>query len=115
VIYGQCNKLDHSKERCHFNNPNNKFEDKKEVVMNGISTQIGGGTRNKSCSKGGHKEVNKFGFIIYHCFIFNFIEHKIYNYLHKDTIHIMDREKAVVPTPKKGDIVVNMVLVVTKT
>jgi hypothetical protein len=38
VICGQCNKLGHSKEHCHWNpnNSNNKLKDKKEVVMNGV-------------------------------------------------------------------------------
>jgi hypothetical protein len=37
-----------------------------------------------SNNKGGHKEVNKSSSIIYHCFICNSIEHKIYDYLYKD-------------------------------
>jgi hypothetical protein len=54
IICGQCNKSRHSKEHCHWkpNNPNNKFKDKKEVAMNGVSAQLGG-TRNKSGNKGG--------------------------------------------------------------
>jgi hypothetical protein len=38
VIYGQCNKLRHSKEHYHYNlyNSNNKHKDKKEVTMNGV-------------------------------------------------------------------------------
>jgi hypothetical protein len=67
-----------------LDNPNNKLKDKKEVVVNGILTQIGGGTRNKSSNKRCREEVNKFGSIIYHCFIYNFIEHKIYDCPHKD-------------------------------
>ncbi len=44
--------------------------------MNGVSAQIGGGVGNKFDNKGGHKEVNKFNsIIIYHCFIYNSIEH----------------------------------------
>jgi hypothetical protein len=41
VICGQCNKLGHSKEHCHWNpnNPNNKLKDKKEVAMNGVLAQ----------------------------------------------------------------------------
>ncbi len=54
MMQGQCNKLGHSKERCHWNvdNPNNKLIDKKEVTMNGNLTQTSGGTRNKSKNKG---------------------------------------------------------------
>jgi hypothetical protein len=56
VIYGQCNKSRHSKERCHWNpdNPNKKLKDKKEIVVNGVLAQLGGiGT--KSSNKGGRK------------------------------------------------------------
>ncbi len=44
VICGQCNKLGHSKEHCHWNpnNLNNKLKDKKEVTTNGVSAQLGG-------------------------------------------------------------------------
>jgi hypothetical protein len=45
--------------------PNNKLKDKKEVVMNGVSTQINGGIGNKSSNKRGHGEANKSGSIIY--------------------------------------------------
>jgi len=38
---------------------------KKEVAMNGVSTQTGGGTGNKSCNKGGRRKANKFGSIIH--------------------------------------------------
>jgi hypothetical protein len=48
--------------------------------MNGISTQISGGARKKSNNKRGHGEVNKSSSINYHCFIYNSIEHKIYDY-----------------------------------
>jgi hypothetical protein len=75
VIYGHYNKLKHSKECCHSNldNPNNKLKDKKEVVVNGVLAQFGGiGT--KFCNKGGRKEANKFGSIIYCYFICNSIE-----------------------------------------
>jgi hypothetical protein len=43
VICGQCNKLGHSKEHCHWNlnNLNNKLKDKKEVKVNGVPTQLG--------------------------------------------------------------------------
>jgi hypothetical protein len=59
VIYGECNKLGHSKEHCHWNpnNPNNKLKYKKEVAMNGILAQLGG-TRNKSSNKRGRGEEN---------------------------------------------------------
>jgi len=44
VICGQCNKLGHSKERCHWNpnNPNNKLKDEKEVAVNGVFAQPNG-------------------------------------------------------------------------
>jgi hypothetical protein len=64
---------------------NNKFKDKKEIEMNRVLAQLGG-TGNKSDNKRGHREANKFGSIIYHCFICNFIENKIYECLHKDAI-----------------------------
>ncbi len=69
VIYGQCNKLGHSKECCHWNpnNSNNKLKDKKEVEMNGVPTQPGD-TWNKSDNKRGHRKANKCGSIIYHSF-----------------------------------------------
>jgi hypothetical protein len=38
---------------------------KKKVVVNGISTQIGGFTINKYGTKGGHGEANKSNSIIY--------------------------------------------------
>jgi hypothetical protein len=41
AIYGQCNKLGHSKEHYHWN-PNNKLKDKKEVAVNGVSAQPSG-------------------------------------------------------------------------
>jgi hypothetical protein len=94
-----------------LNNPNNKLKDKKEVVVNGVSTQLNG-TRSKSNNKGGHEKVNKFGSIIYHCFICNFFEHKIYDCLHKDVGQTMFREKAMTDAPKKNDVVVNMVLAI---
>jgi hypothetical protein len=56
VIYGQCNKLGHSKERCHWNlnSSNNKLKDEKEIIMNGVSARPGGiGT--KLDNKGAHK------------------------------------------------------------
>ncbi len=91
MIYGQCNKLRHSKECCHWN-PNNPNKEKIEVVVNGVSAQpsdIG----NKYSNKGDHKEVNKFGSIIYHCFICNFFKHKIYEYLYKNVTQVMFKEK----------------------
>jgi hypothetical protein len=41
------------------------------------------------------------------------IEHKIYDYLHKDIAQAMFKEKVVVTTPKKDDVIVNMVLAIT--
>jgi hypothetical protein len=57
--------------------------------------------------------MNKFDSIIYFCFISNFIEHKIYDCPYKDTTQAMFREKAMAVTPKKGDVVVNMVWAIT--
>ncbi len=52
--------------------------------MYGILAQIRGGMGNQSNNKGGCKETNKSSSILYHCFICNFVEHKIYDYPHKD-------------------------------
>jgi hypothetical protein len=82
VIYGQCNILGHFKQHCHWN-PNNKLKDKKEVAMNGVLKQHGG-IRNKSNNKRGHKRTNKSNSNIYCCFIYNFVEHKIYDCHYKD-------------------------------
>jgi hypothetical protein len=60
--------------------------------------------------KRGHKYVNKSSSIIYCCFIHNFVEHKVYDYLHKDTIQLMFKEKVMVVAPKKDNVDVNMVL-----
>jgi hypothetical protein len=57
--------------------------------------------------------VNKFGSIIYRYFICNSIKHKIYDYPYKDAVQAMFKEKAVVATPKKDNVVVNMVLAIT--
>ncbi len=81
--------------------------------MNGVLAQIGGGIRNKYGNKRGRGEANKSSSIIYHCFICNFVEHKIYDYFHKNAIQVMLREKAMAVTPKKKNVVVNMVLAVT--
>jgi hypothetical protein len=114
VICDQCNKSRHSKERCLWNleNSNNKLKDKKKVAMNGILAQTSGGIRNKSGNKGGHKKANKSGSIIYCCFICNYVEHKIYNCLHKDVAQVMFKKKVVTTTPKKENVAINMVLVV---
>jgi hypothetical protein len=48
--------------------------------MNGVSAQINGGTRNKFGNKGNWGEINKSSSIISQCFVYSFIEHKIYNY-----------------------------------
>jgi hypothetical protein len=45
--------------------------------VNGVLAQLGGIGTNSS-NKGGRKEANKFGSIIYHYFICNSIEQKIY-------------------------------------
>jgi hypothetical protein len=44
-------------------------------------------------------------------FYYNSIEHKIYNYPHKDAVQAMFTKKTMATIPKKED-VVNMVLVV---
>jgi hypothetical protein len=44
--------------------------------------------------------------------IYNFIETRIYDCPHKDAIKAMFKEKVVVTTPKKDDVVVNMILAV---
>jgi hypothetical protein len=46
-------------------------------------------------------KVTKSNSIIYHCFICSFVEHKTYDYLHKNVVHAMLREKAMAITPKK--------------
>ncbi len=84
-----------------------------ELVVNGISTQTNGSTGNKSSNKKGCGKANKYGSIIYHCFICNSVEHKIYDYPCKDAIQTMFREKAIVATPKEDNVVVNMVLAIT--
>ncbi len=62
------------------------------------------------CHRG---ETNKCGSIIYHCFICNSIQHKIYDYFHKDIAQAMFKEKAAMIAPKKDDVIIDMVLVVT--
>lgn len=113
MIYGQCNKSRHSKERCHWNpdNPDNKLKDKKEAVVNGVLAQLGG-TGTKSNNKGGRKEAKKFGSIIYRYFIYNSIEQKNYGCFYKDATYAMFKEKAAMATPKKDNVVVNMVLAI---
>jgi len=85
AICAQCNKQAHSKERSHWNpnNPKNKLKDRKEVTMNGVLAQIGGGTRNKFDNKGHHGDGKKIDSIIYCYFNYNYVEHKIYDYPHK--------------------------------
>jgi hypothetical protein len=80
--------------------------------MNGVSTQPNG-IRNKSNNKRGSRKVNKSDSIIYHCFVYNFFEHKIYDCLHKDVGQAMFREKVMTIAPKKDDVAVNMVLAIT--
>ncbi len=81
---------------CHQNhdNPNNKFKNKNLVVVNGVSTQFSGGIRHKFNNKCNRGKVNKSCSIIYRCFICNSIEHKIYNYAHKDAAQALFREKS---------------------
>jgi hypothetical protein len=115
VIYNQCNKSGHSKEHCHRNpnNLNNKLKDKKEITMNGVLAQTSDGTWNTSNNKRGFREVNAYGSIIYSCFICYYVEHKTYNYLHKDVVQVMFGEKVVVAAPKMEYVAVNMVLAMT--
>lgn len=80
--------------------------------MNGILAQYNGSTKNKSNNKGNWGKVNKFGSIIYRCFIYNFVEHKIYDYPLKYAIQKMFKEKITTMETKKED-VVNMVMVIT--
>ncbi len=54
--------------------------------------------------------MNKPNSIIYCCFICNFVEHKIDDYLHKDATQAMLREKAMVATPKKDDVTIIIIL-----
>jgi len=79
--------------------------------MNGVSAQINGGTRNKSSNKGSWGEINKSGSIIFQCFVYNFIEHKIYNYPFKGVTQEMFKEKVTMVEAKKD--VVNMVMAIT--
>lgn len=81
--------------------------------MNGVSAQIGGSSRNKFGNKRGCGKINKYGSIIYCCFICNCVEHKIYDYPHKDVIQAMFREKALVVTFEEDNVVINMVLAIT--
>jgi hypothetical protein len=112
VICGQCNKSKHSKEHWNPKNPNNKFKDKKKVVVNGVSTQPGEiGNKygnNKVCG-----EANESGSIIYSYFIYNFVKHKIYHYLYKDAAQVMFKKKEVATTRKKDDVAISMVLAIT--
>ncbi len=77
------------------NHLNNKLKDKNEVTTNGILAQTNGGIENKSDNKKGWGKKNKFGSIIYQCFIYNSIEHKIYNCFHKDGAQTMFAKKVV--------------------
>jgi hypothetical protein len=72
---------------------NIKLKDKKEVAMNGVLAQTNGGAGKKFNNKSRREKKNKFDSIIYHCFICNFVEHKIYNYPHKDIAQAMFKEK----------------------
>ncbi len=57
--------------------------------MNGVLAQSNGGTKNNSGNKGSWGEANKFGSIIYRCFVYNFIKPKIYYYPFKDATQEM--------------------------
>jgi hypothetical protein len=91
---------------------NNKLKDKKKVAMNGILAQLGN-IGNKFDYKGGHEESNKFESIISCCFVYNFVEHNIYDCPHKDTTQAMFRGNVATIAPKKDNVVVNMVSIVT--
>jgi hypothetical protein len=81
--------------------------------MNGVSAQTGGGIGNKSINKRGRGEAKNSSSIIYYYVIHNYIEHKIYDCPYKDAVRAMFKEKAMVATPKKDNVVINMVLIVT--
>jgi hypothetical protein len=81
--------------------------------VNGVLAQTSGGTKNKSNNKRGRREANKYGSIIYHYFICNFIEQNFYEYPHKDVAQVMFKEKATTIKPKKDNVAINMVFVVT--
>jgi hypothetical protein len=57
--------------------------------------------------------VNKFGCIIYWCFICNFVEHKIYDCPHKDAVQAMLMENIVAIKAKNENAIVNIVLATT--
>lgn len=80
--------------------------------MNKVSTQLGS-IGNKIANKRGCGEANKFDSIIYHCFIYGLVEHKTYDYLHKDAAQAMFREKTMAVAPKEDDVAINMVLAIT--
>jgi hypothetical protein len=52
----------------------------KKVTMNGVLAQINGCTTNKFGNNGSWGEINKSNSIMSQCFVYSFIEHKIYNY-----------------------------------
>jgi len=79
--------------------------------MNGVSAQINGGTTNKSGNKSSWGEINKSGSIISQCFVYSFIEHKIYNYPLKGVTQEMFKEKVTMVEANKN--VVNMVMAIT--
>jgi hypothetical protein len=79
--------------------------------MNGVSAQINGGTRNKFGNKGNWGEINKSSSIISQCFVYSFIEHKIYNYPLKGVTQEMFKEKVTMVEVKKD--AVNMVMAIT--
>ncbi len=72
--------------------------------MNGILAQTSGGTKNKFGNKRGCGEVKKSSSIIYYYFIYNFVEHKICDYLYKDAIQTIFIKKTMVATPKKDNV-----------
>ncbi len=81
--------------------------------MNGVLAKPCGSIGNKSSSKVGHGKANKYNSIIYYCYICKFVEHKIYDYFHKDATQAMFRKNITMATPKKDDVAIKMVLVIT--
>jgi hypothetical protein len=75
--------------------------------MNEISFQVG---RRMSGSHGKQMNQNQGSSPIYHCFICNSLEHKIYDCPHKLATQEMFRDKVSHVELKKDEVIVNMVL-----
>jgi len=61
--------------------------------MNGVSAESNIIFGNNSGNKGNQGNGNKSNSIIHWCFIYNSMDHKIYDYPHKETTHVMFRGK----------------------